>query len=219
MIRTGDRPSLWAYFRCFGDMDPLATEPLGDSDDETLEPFDCSGDLGASEHNSPKSPSTREGSPSASAIDLIEDALYTKEEHFIHDNGDISIHSSSKPIKFRTRSSVIRPVERHKKTVHVQCEGKKYKSTSKSNKKEKPPVCFFYSAYFILEGLFFCRLSFSILISLLLMRVFLRFIFSVRLVNRTQFYNISTANSFISSQEHSYFCNALALYRLSFQSS
>ncbi len=128
-------------------MDPLTTEPLGDSEDELADRFNCSVDFAggtSSEHNSPKSASTRECSPSASATEMADETLYTREEHFLQDNGDIAVHTRSKPIKCPSRSSTSRPAirtsERHKKSVQVQCEGKKFKSANKPVKKEKQPV-------------------------------------------------------------------------------
>ncbi|VDD83499.1 unnamed protein product [Mesocestoides corti] len=113
------------------------------SEEEQLGEFDCLADLAggvSSDHNSPKSSSTRECSPFASAVEIAEECMYTREEHFMSDNGDISVHSSSKPIRLPCRASGFRLSDGHKKSVQMQFEGRKFKSAAKSNaKKEKPP--------------------------------------------------------------------------------
>ncbi|VDL46189.1 unnamed protein product [Hymenolepis diminuta] len=119
-------------------MDPLTTEPLGDSEED----FDCPGDpIGgtSSDHNSPKSSSTRECSPYASAVEIA-DNIYTREEHFLSDNGDISIHSNTKPIRLPGRATGFRLSDGHKKSVQMQFDGRKFKSAVKSSvKKDKQP--------------------------------------------------------------------------------
>lgn len=126
-------------------MDPLTTEPLGDSGED----FDCSVEPTggtSSDHNSPKSSSTLECSPYASAVEIA-DTVYTREEHFLSDNGDISTHSNTKPILLPNRSTGFRLSDGHKKSVQMQFEGRKVKSSFKSSmKKEKQPVC-------VLDGL------------------------------------------------------------------
>ena len=121
-------------------MDPLVTEPLGDSDEE----LDCSTDVVggvSSEHNSPKSSSTRDCSPFGSAVE-IEDNTYTREEHFLSDNGDISVHTGAKPIRLTSRAPGFRLNDGHKKSVQMQFEGRKVKSAAKASiKKEKQAVC------------------------------------------------------------------------------
>ncbi|VDO15072.1 unnamed protein product [Rodentolepis nana] len=119
-------------------MDPLTTEPLGDSEED----FDCPSDPTrgiSSDHNSPKSSSTRECSPYASAVEIA-DNICTREEHFLNDNGDISIHSNTKPIRLPNRTTGFRLSDGHKKSVQMQFEGRKFKSAVKSSvKKDKQP--------------------------------------------------------------------------------
>lgn len=140
-------------------MDPLTTEPLGDSEEEHIEEFDCSADVAggtSSEHNSPKS-STHECSPYASAVE-IGDNVYRREERYLGDNGDMSVHSNTKPIRFSGRVAGFRLSDGHKKSVQMQFEGRKFKSATKSYlKKEKQPVCQF-CALFVAYRLPICIL-------------------------------------------------------------
>ena len=124
-------------------MDPLATEPIGDSDDEHDEDLECSADMvggASSEHNSPKSSSTRDCSPLGSTVEMA-DSAFTREEHFLSDNGDTSVHSCAKPIRLPSRATGFRLSDGHKKSVQMQFDGRKIKPAVKTSiKKEKQPV-------------------------------------------------------------------------------